>query len=411
MVTAEDAARRAAIADYEVIGEPPEPDLHGLVQLAATICGVSTAVINIIDDRAQHQIAAVGLEPAVCAREDSMCAAVLQDAAHIVVADARSDARFAANPFVTGEIARVRFYASSPLITPAGIPIGTLCVFDEEVGELTAERSRSLDHLARQVVDVLELRRITRRLAQSNEQLALFAGQVSHDLRNPLTALLGFVELATDSAGMSDRPEALQLLQRAEAAGARMAGMLTDLLRYARVDGAGPDQTELDFEHVVRSVTVDLHASLAPCDATVTVDAPVRFAGDETLLRTLLQNLVANAAKFSAAAGVRPCIAIRARALATGWQVTVDDNGPGVPEEDRERVFGLMQRGRTATAPGLGIGLSTCRRIVQAHGGRIGIADSPAGGARVWLTLPHSATGPRLIPLAEVGEPAPTGAR
>ena len=72
-----DITRREAIAEYRVVGQPPEPDLEGLVQLAATICGVSTAVINIIDDRSQHQIAAVGFEPSVCAREDSMCACLL----------------------------------------------------------------------------------------------------------------------------------------------------------------------------------------------------------------------------------------------------------------------------------------------------------------------------------------------
>ena len=177
MRTADDITRREAIAEYRVVGQPPEPDLEGLVQLAASVCGVSTAVINIIDDRSQHQIAAVGFEPNVCAREDSMCAVVFRHPGHVVVPDARVDDRFRDNPFVTGEIADVRFYASSPLITPAGVPIGTLCVFDEEVRELSDQDSRALALLARQVIDVLELRRITRELGRSNEQLAHFAGR------------------------------------------------------------------------------------------------------------------------------------------------------------------------------------------------------------------------------------------
>lgn len=389
MTTAEDVTRREVIADYRVLGEPPSADLQGLVQLAATMCDVSTAVINIIDDRFQHQVASVGFEPATCTREDSMCAVVFREPGHVVVTDARADERFARNPFVTGEVARVRFYASSPLITPSGIPIGTLCVFDEDTGDLTPERSEGLKLLAGQVVDVLELRRITRELGESNEQLARFAGQVSHDLRNPLTALSGFLELATDSPEMVNAPQAARALARAESAADRMTSMIADLLDYARLGGARPKRSAVDLEEVVRAVVEDLHTALVDSGARVSVDTHVRVIGDPTLLRVLVQNLVANAVKFSAASGVTPYIEVRASSLSGGgWRLTVDDNGPGIAPEQRERVFDLMERGGAEEVEGLGIGLSTCQRIVDAHGGHIGIDDSPLGGACVWVMLP-----------------------
>lgn len=388
MSTVQDVTRREAIADYRVVGEAPEPDLEGLVQLAARVCGVSTAVINIIDDRSQHQIAAVGVQASVCSREDSMCAVVFREPGHIVVSDAREDPRFADNPFVRGEIAKVRFYASSPLITPEGVPIGTLCVFDEEVGELTPEDSRALALLARQVVDVLELRRLTRELGQSNEQLESFASQVSHDLRNPLTAIAGFIELAADSPELANAPHAARALARAESAAARMDSMIADLLQYARMGGLQPRRDEVDLEGVVRAVLEDLDSALHESHATVAVDASVWVVGDATLLRALMQNLVANAAKFTHAAGLTPRIDVRARPLTGGWRIVVDDNGPGVAADQRELVFDLMERGTAHEVPGLGIGLSTCRRIVEAHGGRIGIDTSPTGGASVWMVLP-----------------------
>ncbi|UYK39152.1 sensor histidine kinase [Microbacterium terricola] len=386
-VTAQDVTRRDAIAEYGLIGRPPEPDLEGLVQLAATLCDVPTAVINIIDDHAQHQVAAVGFQPSVCAREDSMCAAVLDDPRRVVVSDARTDARFADNPFVTGEIGNVRFYASSPLITPAGVAIGTLCVFDEETGDLTPQHSRGLDLLAHQVVDVLELRRITRELGQSNDQLRTFAGQISHDLRNPLTALTGFIELAADSPELADAPQATRALARAESAASRMDSMISDLLDYARIGGQ-VRHTPVQLDELARTVLEDLDAALVQSGTEVDVDAGIQVSADATLLRVLLQNLVANAVKFSSAAGVVPRVAIGAVELAGGWRVTVDDNGPGIPAADRERVFELMERGQTGGVPGLGIGLSTCRRIVEAHRGLIGIEDSPLGGTRVWVVLP-----------------------
>lgn len=387
MVTQLDITRREAIDAYRVIGEAPSPDLQGIVRLAATICGVDTAVINIIDDRSQHQIAAVGIEPAVCSREDSMCAAVIARPGRVVVPDARLDERFAQNPFVTGEIAHVRFYASSPLITPAGVAIGTLCVFDQSVGDLDDSAREALDLLAHQVVDLLELRRISRVLSESNDQLSRFAGQISHDLRNPLTALTGFLELAIDSPDMVNAPDAARVLARAESAADRMDAMISDILAYARVGGASPQRARVDLDAVMRAVVDDLDAPITVADADVRWHIDVEPVGDPTLLRAVLQNLVANALKFTAAAGRTPRVGIEAHEVQGGWRVTVDDNGPGVPSPDRERVFALMERGNS-DAEGLGIGLSTCRRVIEAHGGRIGLDESPLGGARVWLLLP-----------------------
>ncbi|WP_404311590.1 GAF domain-containing sensor histidine kinase [Agrococcus terreus] len=391
----EDIARREAIAEYEVVGRPPEPDLQGLVELAATLCHVPCAVINIIDDRSQHQVAAVGFEPDVCSREDSMCAVVFRHPGHTVVADARLDDRFRQNPFVTGEVANVVFYASSPLVTPAGIPIGTLCVFDEQTRELTDSESRGLALLAHQVVDVLELRRITRELGRSNESLAQFAGQVSHDLRTPLTALAGFLELAADSPELVDAPRAASALSRAEAATARMSALVEDLLDYARIGGR-PSRRPVDLAEVVADVVDDLDAQVAATGASLEVDPLPVVPGDPTLLRALLQNLLSNALKFGAAGGRSPRVEVRCDELDGGWRVRVEDDGPGVTEAERDRVFGLLERGAAQAGPaaeggadGLGIGLSTCRRIVEALGGRIGIDASPLGGASVWVLLPE----------------------
>ncbi len=388
MSSVQDLARREAIDDYQVVGRPAEPDLQRLVELAAAVCDVPTAVINIVDDRQQHQIAAIGMSASECSHEDSMCARVLHDPRLVAVPDARLDERFRDNPFVTGAVANVRFYASSPLVTPMGVPIGTLCVFDDVPRPLSTAAGRALDVLAAQVVDVLELRRLTRELARSNEQLTQFAGQISHDLRNPLAALTGFLELAADSPELADAPDAAELLARAESSAARMTAMIGDLFDFARIGGSG--RTALvDLQDEAEAVLEDLSAQIDSVGAEVVVGGLPRISGDATLLRALLQNLVANAVKFSAAGGARPVVKVDAEHITGGWRVTVDDNGPGVPEADRERVFELLARGDDKQdVEGLGIGLSTCRRIVQSHGGRIGIADSELGGACVWVSFP-----------------------
>jgi signal transduction histidine kinase len=393
----QDAARVEEIAQYAVLGVPPRRDLQALVALAAQICQVPSAVINLITASEQVQIAAVGMDPSVCAREDSMCAAVLHETEPVIVPDASRDPRFAENPFVTGAIGEVRFYAANHLVTPQGVAIGTLCVFDDQPRELDETQRAALRTLADRIVDSLELGHRTRQLERSleqlrgardelrrsNEQLAHFAGQAAHDLRNPLTSVSMSLELLQRHPSILEDEEAGQLVEGAIGGTSRMDLMITELLEYGRV-GGNLRRTDVDLASVMADVRTDLAGELQGVDLVVGELPVVR--GDRTQLSAVLQNLVANAVKFTRP--VRsPRVTVCARRVATGWRVEVSDNGRGVPPENRERVFEPMVRG-TTRVDGVGLGLAICARVVRAHGGDIGIDDAPDGGACVWLELP-----------------------
>jgi len=135
-------------------------------------------------------------------------------------------------------------------------------------------------------------------------------------------------------------------------------------------------------------VLEDLDGAVVGAGAEVVVDASMLVRADDTLLRVLLQNLIANAVKFTVAAGRVPRVSVTVRELPDGWRLTVDDNGHPVDAELRDRMFEPMQRGHDAEVQGLGIGLATCRRIAHAHGGHIGLDESPDGGTRAWVVLP-----------------------
>jgi signal transduction histidine kinase len=389
----------AAIADYRVLEEPPDEGLQGIVELAALVCGVPNAAINLITSDHQHQVAAAGIDPSVCAREDSMCAAVLDERQLVVSPDASEDPRFRHNPFVTGQIASVRFYASAPLVTPSGTTIGRLCVFDDVPHELTARRSRELEVLARRVVDVLELRLRTRQLElslreltltrdelrRSNEALSLFAGQVSHDLRTPLTAIIANAELLTLEPVVQQDSEVAQLADATLAAGRRMAGLIQGILDHTAV-GATLELADVGLGEVLSDVVADLATVLEERRATLTRGDLPTVRGDRHQLYAVLLNLVSNAVKYTPAA-TRPEVSVDAVRDGELWRVSVTDNGRGIPEEEREQLFELYRRG-TRSVEGLGIGLATARRAVEAHGGRIGVTGAAGGGTTVWFTLP-----------------------
>lgn len=378
-MTTHERRREQVIADYDVIGAPPRRELEALVELAAKFTGVPMATINLITSTQQWQVATYGFAAAVCDREDSMCRYVLEGGEPIVLPDASLDARFRDNPFTTGEIAEVRFYASYPLETPSGVVLGTLCVFDTEVHEVDPETEQALSTLAARVVDVLELELTSRQLAAANERLGAFAGQVSHDLKNPLSAIRMSVELARDEA--SDGSELARLLDRAERGAERMNTMIGELLAFAR-GGAAPEIEDVDLDRLVAEVREDLAGAAA--DGQVVADALPVVRADAVQLRTVIQNLVANAVKFSPPGAT---VRVLAEPLDAGWWIGVADRGPGIPEQDRARAFEPMVR-LDHSRPGSGIGLATCRRIVQAHGGRMGIDDHDGGGSVVWLQLP-----------------------
>lgn len=151
--------RLAALASYEVLDTPREPEFDDIARLASDICGTPIAVVNLIADRRQFFKAEVGLGVRETPFESSFCAKAILEEDFLIVPDASQDPRFDCNPLVTGE-PHLRFYAGALLKTEEGLPIGTMCVLDFQPRELTELQQRTLRVLARQVMTQLELRRM-----------------------------------------------------------------------------------------------------------------------------------------------------------------------------------------------------------------------------------------------------------
>ena len=387
------------IERFGLLDDEPGHELQSLVELIAEICEVPHAVINMVGSDAQHQIVACGFEPSICAREDSMCAVVMDDPEAVVVPDASRDSRFRHNPFVTGQIGAVRFYASAPVRTPEGIPIGRLCVFDDVPRELTPVQRRALKVMAAQVTDLLDLRFRSQALEdslreltvvrddlrRSNEHLTHFAGQVSHDLRTPLTAILVNAELLATEPLVETDADVSQMVGAVSDAGRRMDAMIEEMLTFAQESGR-LRSVETDLTDVVGLVLADVAPLVRRDDVDVRVGDLPRVTADPDLLYSVVLNLVTNAIKF-ARPDIRLVVSITADRLAEHWRIHVTDNGIGVARARQDAMFDLFAR-VDPNASGHGIGLATARRIVEAHGGSIGMKSPAAGGTTVWFDLP-----------------------
>ncbi|MDE2293402.1 MAG: hypothetical protein KGL53_15075 [Elusimicrobia bacterium] len=248
------------------------------------------------------------------------------------------------------------------------------------------ERERSL------VADFRErdrrLEEQTRELARSNSDLEQFAYLASHDLQAPLRSLKNYCDLFTERCGADLNDEGRRLVSLTRASVERMQRMVSDLLEFSRLSRSGEAARPVPLERCLDEALADLAAELGRRRAAVERGALPVVEGRAGELTRLLQNLVSNALKYCEA---DPRVRVHAERHNGHWQVSVEDNGIGIPPDKREAVFGLFERLHPwERYHGSGIGLAACRKIVERHGGRIWVDESPDGGTAMRFTLPAS---------------------
>lgn len=244
-------------------------------------------------------------------------------------------------------------------------------------------------------------------LREREAELRDFAGAVAHDLKGPLAAIVGHLEIITDLVAVNgEPPERLtRSLGRADGAAQRMTQLINGLLDYVIARDAPLKLARLDLGALVGSVIEERTAHLR---LTGDAAAPDIFCGpmptlvaDPHMLRQVLDNLIGNAIKYTRE-GERARIDISARYLPDGLvQVDIADRGIGIPADQQDKVFRTFHRAhRNAGYHGTGLGLPICKRIIERHDGVIGVSDNPGGGSRFFFTLPASGE-PALRPADE----------
>jgi PAS domain S-box-containing protein len=219
-----------------------------------------------------------------------------------------------------------------------------------------------------------------------DEMKTTFLQAVSHDLRTPLTTVLGIALTLEQRAGLP-ADEVADLLGRLSASARKLDGLLADLLDLDRLARGtlSPRRQQVDIGQLTRRVVDEVGVT---AEHPVVVDTPaLQLAVDAPKVERIVENLVVNAARHTAAGST---IWVGVRPHDGGVLLVVEDEGPGVPAELGEQIFQPFRKGRNVAdhAPGSGIGLALVARFAELHGGRAWVQDRPGGGASFRVFLP-----------------------
>lgn len=368
----DEGARLAALRRYQILDTPDERAFDDLTRIIAHVCGTPIAVINLIDERRQWFKSEVGLGVRETGRDVSICAHAILREEMLVVPDTTLDGRFADNPLVRGE-PYLRFYAGSPLLTPEGHAIGTLCVLDHVPRTLDAAQRHALRALAAQVMALIELRRANAaqgrmliELERSAANNVILLNELQHRVKNNLQMIDSLLHLQAQKEVGGIGRDAVEAVRH------RLQPLM---LMMQQLDGDGLADS-IDLGGYLEQVCAGLLAFHAGASSAVRLDArlsPLPVRRETVVPIGLITNeFITNSFKhaFTGGAGT---LQVHLDRLEQGWaRLALADDGPGLPQARR----------------GDGLGMKLIPSLARQIGGEA--LWEHGGGARLSISFRHA---------------------
>ncbi|MEM7027450.1 MAG: ATP-binding protein [Pseudomonadota bacterium] len=376
-----------ALKSLGILDTLPEQEYDQITRLAAAICETPIALVSLVDVDRQWFKSKVGIDVESTHRDLAFCAhAILTPTSPLIVQDATKDKRFADNKLVT-DAPHIRFYAGIPLVATNEDALGTLCVIDTKPKEISQSQVEALQTLATNIVSLFELRKarieqeqLIKELEDSNQDLKHFAYLASHDLKEPARTISGFVKLLENKLGKEIDDETVEFMRFITQGCKRMDLLIKGLLDICLVGNSEPNKQAIDTNQIVGEVIEELKQTIDETGTTIQRQELVECYGNAEQLKMVFRNLISNSIKFRA--DRPPMIEIDSRQENDFFIFTVKDNGVGIEELYKEKIFEIFSRpGVNTKTDGVGIGLAICKKIIVRHGGEIRVDYSSNEGS------------------------------
>jgi signal transduction histidine kinase len=384
------------LQQYEILDTPEEESFDEVVALASQICDVPFSLITLVDVERQWFKAKKGIPISETDKQISFCAhAIAWQEDLFQIKDASTDDRFYDNPLVKDGI-KIKFYAGVPLVTKKGFKLGTLCVADNVPKHLNEYQTFALKVLAKQVMNLIELRSQNKKLEEQRNKLMQQASMqnkitaiIAHDVRGPLAGLKQLMEYAKNHVNCNE--ECSEIIHASEQQLDSTLILLSELLEWGKAQASAfvpkdckPIQLyNLIEEKFKKFVSV---AAIKKNKLVNLVDEDLSFFGDEDVLRFILRNLLSNANKFTHNGTIR----VYAQKEKGEVLISVSDTGVGISNEKVNHLFNpniTTTTNGTLNEKGMGMGLMLVNDFVEMMQWNITVKSQPNKGTTFYIKI------------------------
>lgn len=264
---------------------------------------------------------------------------------------------------------------------------GSLYWVDTTIVPYVDSSGKVIQHIAIRT-DITGRKQTEHELIQANRELEEFVYTASHDLKSPLLTIEGYSGHLQEYIKVGDIQNSQFCIQRISSAAVRMRSNIDDLLDLSKIGRVKLEMEALEMKPSIMAILYDLEEQVRSSDVKIVInESPPTIWGDPVRIRQLLINMISNAIKHGRPSDGEFVVTIGAENHNNMTKLFVSDNGQGIDEEYRSKVFELFQRLDT-NVDGTGVGLNIVKRIAEVHGGSAWIDTTPGGGATVCVTLP-----------------------
>jgi hypothetical protein len=337
--------RLNALKSYYLLDTLPEKDFDNITALTASICDVPISLVTLLDADRNFLKSHYGVDLSESPRDLSFCGhAILDETDIFIIEDATKDPRFKDNPLVTEMMAV--FYAGVRLLSPDGLPLGTLCIFDKKPRKLTDKQKTALVALAYQVVQLFEARKknkalttLQKELEERNEELKNFAGIVSHDMKMPLANMIITSDMLRSKYGSLLDEQGREYLNYIKQSSFTLSEYISNLLDHYESDKTAAMATEeFDIQDLLEEIIELLNINI-DCEIHLP-EENMELHANRVALEQIVLNLIANSLKYNDKEKIE--ISFDCWEKDDFYHFKISDNGMGIAKNKLDTIFNLF---------------------------------------------------------------------